>query len=79
SATTTAPVVPEMKYGDINADNVVDLTDLTYLSLYLLNDKTFDDAQLERADVLYDSSVDIADLAYLKQYISKDDVVLGKH
>lgn len=79
SATTTAPVVPEMKYGDINADNVVDLTDLTYLSLYLLSDKTFDDAQLERADVWYDSSVDIADLAYLKQYISKDDVVLGKH
>lgn len=67
-----------IKYGDINGDNAIDLTDLTLLSLYLLGDSKLDDTQLKAADVSYNSSVDLADLAHFKQYISKEvGIVLG--
>ena len=65
-------------YGDINDDKIVDLTDLTALSLYIIGDKKLEGNSLKAADVTGDDTVDIADLAFFKQYISKDDVVLGK-
>jgi len=64
--------------GDINNDSKCDVTDLTYISLYLLGDVEFDDLQKDAADVNADGCVDIADLAHYKQFISKDNVVLGK-
>ncbi len=65
-------------YGDLNSDGIADLTDLSLLSLYLLNDLTFDSVQTEAADVQYDGNVDIADLARLKQYVCKEDIRLGR-
>ena len=66
--------------GDIDGSKVTDLTDLSYLSLYLLGDQKFTSAQMLAADVTGDGEVDIRDLATLKQYICKDpDVVLKKY
>ena len=62
----------EIIYGDINGDGVADLTDLTYLSLYLMNSAKFNDDQMKAADVDGNGEVDIADLPYFKQYVSKD-------
>ncbi len=77
----TVPSVPDKDNkvicGDINGDGVIDLTDLTYLSLYLIGDKGLSDESLESADVTGDGEVNIADLSHFKQYIAKDDVVLG--
>ena len=67
----------DILYGDVTEDNVVDITDLTTLGLYLLNDKTFSDTQMKKADVVLNGSVDLADLATLKQYIMKDPIKLG--
>ncbi|MBE6842361.1 MAG: hypothetical protein E7510_05975 [Ruminococcus sp.] len=67
-----------LSIGDINNDLKCDVTDLTYISLYLLGDVEFDDLQKDAADVNADGGVDIADLAHYKQFISKDNVVLGK-
>ncbi|MBE6842359.1 MAG: hypothetical protein E7510_05965 [Ruminococcus sp.] len=64
--------------GDINNDSAQDVTDLTYISLYLLGDVEFDDLQKDAADVNADGCIDIADLAHYKQFVSKDNVVLGK-
>ena len=63
-------------YGDINGNGVVDLTDLSYLSLYLLGDCSFTKDQLLAADVDGSGEVNIADLPYLKQYIMHDPAVL---
>lgn len=63
-------------YGDINGNGVVDLTDLSYLSLYLLGDCSFTKDQLLAADVDGNGEVNIADLPYLKQYIMHDPAVL---
>ena len=68
---------PTIMYGDITGDKMVDITDLTYLSLYLLDSQDFDDEQVKKADVTGDGNVDLADLAHLKQYIMKDNVKLG--
>ncbi|MBR6598909.1 MAG: RICIN domain-containing protein, partial [Oscillospiraceae bacterium] len=75
---TSAPV-QNMVYGDIDRNNVVDLSDLTKLSLYLLKDTQLNGDSYRAADVDANGTVDIADLAFLKQYISKDNVILGSH
>lgn len=70
------------QYGDLNDDNMVDLTDLTILSLYLLHDCELNDAELYAANVQQgelceDDEPNLADLAKLKQYVLKQDVILG--
>lgn len=57
--------------GDINDDGVIDMSDLTDLSIYLLKDKKFTEKQLKAADVDGNDTVNLADLATLKQYVSK--------
>lgn len=69
------------QYGDLNDDNMINLTDLTILSLYLLGDCELTESELYAANVeQYEddsSDPDIADLAKLKQYILKQNVILG--
>lgn len=69
-------VVQSTEYilGDINDDKNVDLTDLTYLSLYLLGDIEFDDRQYASADYQTDGVVNLADLATFKEAIVNDVV-----
>ncbi len=57
--------------GDVNSDGVVDVTDLTQVSLYLIGDAELTDEQKELADVDYDGEVKLTDLAKIRQYISK--------
>ena len=65
--------------GDIDGNGVTDLTDLSWLSLYLIGDKDLSGYQIFAADVTGDGIVDIRDLPTLKQYICKDpDTVLKK-
>lgn len=66
----------EVLYGDIDGNGVVELTDLTVLSVYLLGGTELSESQLIKADIYRDHLVDIADLARLKQYICKDPAVL---
>jgi len=61
----------ELAIGDINGDNIVDMTDLSDLSLTLLGDKTLTDAQLKSADINDNGEADLSDLARLRQYLSK--------
>lgn len=59
-------------YGDLNKDSNVDLTDLSLLSVNLMEREKFTEYQKGAADIDGSGEVDIADLAYFKQYISKD-------
>ena len=59
-------------YGDFNDNGVVDLSDLTELSAYLLKDKDFSENQLKAADTNHDEEVTVSDLARLKQYITNE-------
>lgn len=71
------PVDNDILYGDVIMDKVVDLTDLTTLSLYLLNDITFNDEQKLVADVNGDGHIDLADLSTLKLYTMGSIPTLG--
>ena len=57
--------------GDTDNNGVIDLTDLTDLSLALVGDKELAADQKLAADIDGDGAVTIADLARLQQYLSK--------
>lgn len=67
----TSPSTAGNAAGDINADGAADVTDLSYLSLYLIGDIEFTDAQKKAADTDKDGEVKLADLATFRQYLSK--------
>lgn len=75
----SAESAPEIVYGDITGDGIVDITDLTELSLYLVKDRDFDENQKLVSDVVYDHNVNLADLALMKQFVSHLSVKLGKN
>lgn len=68
---TTEPEKTEFLPGDINADGKVDVTDLSYMSVFLVGDRKLSDTEMKAADVDTDGNVALTDLARLKQYISK--------
>ncbi len=57
-------------YGDVNNNQVVDLTDLSILSLHLVGDTKFDASQKDQMDFDRDGKCDIVDLATLRSFIS---------
>ena len=61
----------EILIGDVNSDSNVDITDLSFISLFLLKDTEFTDAQQKAADADGDGNVTLADLARIRQFISK--------
>ena len=74
----TEPVSDEIVYGDIDGSGKIDITDLSFLSLYNLGDKKLTEKQQKAADVDADGIVTLADLACLRQYLSKiPGVTLG--
>ncbi|MDO5560013.1 MAG: pectinesterase family protein [Oscillospiraceae bacterium] len=77
SEQVTTTSMPEIMYGDIDKNKVVEMTDLTMLSQYLLGDIYLDETQLQAADVNGDTRVQLADLSHLKQYIMMEEVTLG--
>ena len=66
-----------IKYGDVNKDGDVDLSDLTMLSQYTLKDITLTGDALKAGDCNGDGEVDIRDIALLKQFVMSDKVTLG--
>ena len=68
-------------YGDVNNNQVVDITDLSILSLHLVGDTKFDDSQKDQMDFDRDGKCDIVDLATLRSFISHSlqvETVIGK-
>jgi hypothetical protein len=61
----------EILIGDVNSDSNVDITDLSFISLFLLKDAEFTNAQQKAADTDGDGNVTLADLARIRQFISK--------
>ena len=64
-------------YGDFDDNGIVDITDLSWMAIQLVDKKMFTDRQKKSADVTGNGIVDIADLAHLRQYISKKINWLG--
>lgn len=67
----------EIVCGDINSDGKVDLTDLTELSLALVDNQELTENQVKAADINRNGNADLTDLATLKQYLSKQTESLG--
>lgn len=64
--------------GDIDGNGIIDISDLTMLSQFVMNDITLSRDHLNAADCNGDGMTDITDLALLKQYVMNDNVKLGK-
>ncbi len=63
----------DLIYGDLNGDGVADLTDLTSLSVYLMDKSTASSLKnVDAGDVDANGIIDIADLARFKQFICHD-------
>ena len=67
AADTTSEIMP----GDIYSDGIIDLSDLSTLSLFLVGDNELTNGQKKAADIDHDDEVTLADLAKLRQYLSK--------
>ena len=63
--------------GDVKSDGVIDVTDVSYLSLYLIGDIEFSDDLKKVADVDCDGEVRLTDLAMIRQFVSKKIDSLG--
>ena len=68
-------------YGDISNNGVVDVTDLSTFSLYLIGDREFTDEDIRQMDFDRSGRADLADLATLRQYIvrtgGKNTAIIG--
>ena len=67
--TAQASAADTKLYGDINNNQVVDITDLTVLSLHLIGDTQFSDFQKKQMDLDQNGICDIVDLATLRSFI----------
>ena len=63
-------------YGDVNADEKIDLNDILVLKKYILGIQT-DNINLKYADVNDDGQADLKDLLSLKKYLAQWDIELG--
>ncbi|MBR3534272.1 MAG: hypothetical protein IKN85_00435, partial [Oscillospiraceae bacterium] len=57
--------------GDVDLSGTIDVTDLSTLSLSLVDKKELTGQSFKNADVTKDGKVDLTDLATLRQYLSK--------
>ena len=73
----TVESIQSIIYGDFNNDGKVDITDLSAISIYLVDKKQLSNAQSKAADVTGDGVVDLSDLAHLRSFLSKKVGWLG--
>ena len=66
---TSAPTTGLL--GDVDLSGTIDVTDLSTLSLSLVDKKDLTGQSFKNADVTKDGKVDLTDLATLRQYLSK--------
>ena len=71
TAKQTGTETDDVLYGDINADGVIDVTDISELSVALVDYIELEAGTARRADVTRDGIVAINDLAVIRQYLSK--------
>lgn len=57
--------------GDINNDGCIDISDLSVMSLFIVDKHEFTSEEIVLGDLDHDSDVGLTDLAILRQYLSK--------
>ncbi len=71
--------VDDYSYGDVNGDNIIDVSDVIVLRQYLAGGYGVD-ILLDAADVNGDGVVDVSDVILIRQYLAGGyNVVLGKN
>ena len=62
---------PEYIIGDVNGDDRVDITDATYVQMYIAKMIGESDFNLNAADTNGDNKVDITDVTYIQMYVAQ--------
>lgn len=62
---------PKVKYGDVNSDKNIDLSDVVSMQRYIAKLSTFTLKQRQAGDVTGDSKVDLTDVVSVQRYIAK--------
>ena len=57
--------------GDLDFSGIIDLTDMSIISLYLIGEINLEDIQKVSADINMDGKLDLCDLATFRNYFSK--------
>ena len=78
SGSTTEKYAEKFRYnfealhpaGDMDGNDIIDVTDLSIVSLAVIGDKVLTAEQIKAGDINENGKVDLADLARLRQYIS---------
>lgn len=71
SAKPSAPPSSAVTKGDVNLDGSVDITDISVLSIALVDKTELKEQSKINSDVTGDGETDLTDLATLKQYVTK--------
>ncbi|MCQ2465197.1 MAG: dockerin type I domain-containing protein [Oscillospiraceae bacterium] len=71
SAKPSAPPSSAVTKGDVNLDGNVDITDISVLSIALVDKTELKEQSKINSDVTGDGETDLTDLATLKQYVTK--------
>ena len=71
SYTFTVTESTGIKLGDVNGDNVVDITDATLIQQYAAETIEFSEAQKKAADVNHDGNVDVSDATMVQMYVAE--------
>ena len=71
SYTFTVTESTGIKLGDVNGDNVVDITDATLIQQSAAETIKFSEAQKKAADVNHDGNVDVSDATMVQMYVAE--------
>ena len=71
SYTFTVTESTGIKLGDVNGDNVVDITDATLIQQSAAETIEFSEAQKKAADVNHDGNVDVSDATMVQMYVAE--------
>lgn len=70
TTTVKVTVIDPPKYGDVNLDGKVDVTDATLLQKYITHKVTLTTTQLYASDVLGDGTVNVKDVTLIQKYLN---------
>ena len=72
SSNVTGKNVTVYMYGDVNRNGKVTVLDVSWILQYLVEERIFDEYQLQLADVNKSGNISVLDVSWIKQFLVDD-------